>query len=343
MIENVLNDTTRASATRMHAQAWQVFLILVSAATLLPFVIAPVVSQLAPEGSSAFYVYALINFFGSNFHVAATGWFFTDPEMRSHFRSRPLRYFVVPLLLVAGSTAAFCFLDRALTIWLLVAFLAWQLWHYQKQNVGLLSFVAAGTGGTPLSVWERRTFALAAVAGILGFFGVARLAPSGFTAEMALLHQAGGIIYCLVPVLFCVALVKVADLRRNTLRLLFFAFGALFFLPTYLFSDMVSALVGYAIAHGLQYIVFMGVVSVRRRNAAISLVKLLLIATAGAVLLDNAREGMEWLDQPFGAAVYGAFLGVVMAHFVLDAGIWRLREAFQRSYMRRRFFFVFDR
>jgi len=32
-----------------------------------------------------------------------------------------------------------------------------------------------------------------------------------------------------------------------------------------------------------------------------------------------------------------------MAHFVLDAGLWRLRQPFQRRYMRERFHFVFDR
>jgi hypothetical protein len=32
-----------------------------------------------------------------------------------------------------------------------------------------------------------------------------------------------------------------------------------------------------------------------------------------------------------------------MTHFVLDAGLWRLREPFQRRYMRDRFSFVFDR
>ena len=47
--------------------------------------------------------------------------------------------------------------------------------------------------------------------------------------------------------------------------------------------------------------------------------------------------------MPYGFALYGAFLGTVMTHFVLDAGLWRLREPFQRKYMRQKFYFVFDR
>ena len=43
---------------------------------------------------------------------------------------------------------------------------------------------------------------------------------------------------------------------------------------------------------------------------------------------------------PVARAVYGAYLGVVMAHFVIDAGVWRLSEPFQRGYMARRFPFI---
>ena len=33
---------------------------------------------------------------------------------------------------------------------------------------------------------------------------------------------------------------------------------------------------------------------------------------------------------------FGIFLGAVMAHFVVDAGIWRLREPFVRAFLSQR-------
>jgi hypothetical protein len=33
-------------------------------------------------------------------------------------------------------------------------------------------------------------------------------------------------------------------------------------------------------------------------------------------------------------ALYGAYLGAVMAHFVIDAGLWRLRDEFPRKFLR---------
>jgi hypothetical protein len=39
----------------------------------------------------------------------------------------------------------------------------------------------------------------------------------------------------------------------------------------------------------------------------------------------------------------GAILGATMAHFVIDAGAWRLSQSLQRSYIGKRFGFVFAR
>ncbi|MEP7059324.1 MAG: hypothetical protein ABI828_01215, partial [Actinomycetota bacterium] len=38
--------------------------------------------------------------------------------------------------------------------------------------------------------------------------------------------------------------------------------------------------------------------------------------------------------------LYGVYLGAVMAHFVVDAGIWRLREAFPREFISSRLPFL---
>ena len=79
------------------------------------------------------------------------------------------------------------------------------------------------------------------------------------------------------------------------------------------------------------------------RPPVASLVLLAAISTLGALALNAAVVAADISDFAYGYAVYGAFIGIVMTHFVLDAGIWRLRERFQRGYMRERFSFVFDR
>ena len=335
-------DAAPTFHTRSNAKVWHLFLVLVALASLLPFVAVPFAQHVIPKTTSALFIIAALNFFGANFHVASTSWFYADPAMRSHFRSNALRYLMIPCLLVIGSAAAFYFLDSPSCLYLLIPFSCWQLWHYQKQNSGLLSFIAAGTDGVPLSIWERRTLALSALAGILGFFHLFDIGLPNLSSEFTSLHQIGAVISCLLPIAFCVSVIKTPALRTNRLRLVFFLFGTLFFLPTFVFSDAVSATLGYAVSHGLQYLVFMGFVSVGKKNAVASLTVLLAMATLGAFTLNMALVP-DWLESPSGRAIYGVFLGVVMAHFVVDAGVWRLRETFQRRYMREKFYFIFNR
>jgi hypothetical protein len=328
-----------SSARRKHAVAWYVFVALVSAASLFPMVAFPFTRLFIPRDESALTILAVLFFLGSHFHVGLTGWFYTDPVMRSHFRAQPLRYVVVPCILVVGSTALFAYLDYAVCQYVLLAFFGWQLWHYQKQNFGVLSFIAAGTDGTPLSPWERRTLYLAAISGILGYFqlnGVGQGLPNLSTAYVWL-HQAGLVVACLLPVTFGLAVLSAEALRTNWLRLIFFLFGTLFFLPLYLFDDPASAIFGYAVAHGLQYVVFMAFVGAKRPFPIASLATMSGIAIVYAVFA-------SWLadNAPF-PALSGLFVGLVSTHFVLDAGIWRLREPFQRKYMREKFNFIFER
>jgi hypothetical protein len=336
-------SATFAVQTKANATAWRVFVVLISLATVLPILVMPLTQHVMTDTDTALSIVVMLSFVGNNFHVAASSWFFTDPEMRTHFRAHPLRYFVAPVLLIAACALVFQFGDKPVRGWLLAGFFSWQLWHYQKQNVGVLSFIAAGTGSGPLSVWERRTLAAAAVAGILGFFSLNKIGLSQWAPQFALLHQVGLAAYFLVPVLFVVAFLKTPALGKSKLRLAYLALGSAFFLPTYLFGDPLSATVGYALAHGLQYVIFMGVVSVGRRAPVASIVTLLGLSTLGAMLLNGAIRAPDVSGLPYGFAIYGAFVGTVMAHFVLDAGIWRLREPFQRAYMRERFAFVFRR
>jgi hypothetical protein len=256
--------------------------------------------------------------------VATTGWFFADREMRQHFGRNRVRYVVIPALVVVTTTVSS--LNGALFPYVLAAYYSWQLWHYQKQNVGLLSFIAAGTNKVPVSVWERRALMLAWVpAGIVPPLKI--LLPVQLFHEV---HPWGLLAYGPVVVAFCVAVARTSDLRTNLVRLTFLFSGAAFFVPIYVFSNPVAATASFGIAHGLQYFVFMGAVSIARRTM-IGMAGLIGLAVAGGMALDHLQ------------VLGGLFIGLVSVHYLYDAHIWRLREPFQRAFMRKRFAFVFER
>ena len=178
--------------------------------------------------------------------------------------------------------------------------------------------------------------------GALGFLRFFDIDLPDRAPVFLLAHQLGLACYALVVPCYAMAVIRSDALRQNPLRLAFFTYGTLFFLPTYLFPDAPSAIFGFALAHGLQYLVYMTVVSGRSPRPLPSLALLLAIAAGGHYLLTRAMAGLG-LTSPYGDAIFGAALGVVMAHFVIDAGIWRMRESFQRGYMRAKFDFIFER
>jgi hypothetical protein len=319
---------------------WKYFMGALVLASLAPMAMFPLFGNASPNGTAPYYaMYALVAL-SSNFHVGATAWFFTDREMRSHFAAHPVRYIVAPILAITATTILFVIGNEQATNLVMAIFWAWLLWHYQKQNIGILSFICSGTDRVPLSVWERRTLNLAAIAGIVWFqcgtnpdlppslsntvripaVGLSMLLPSAFTLALAIWHQPG--------------------LLRNPLRIGALLFGFLFFLPALFFPQWHVG--PFGAAHGLQYVVFMYCVSSRSVASISSVLTMLIAASLGFLLLDPHPRFREWLGiaTPW---FWGLTLGVVMSHFIVDAGIWRLREPFQRGYMRRKFDFVFRR
>jgi hypothetical protein len=94
---------------------------------------------------------------------------------------------------------------------------------------------------------------------------------------------------------------------------------------------------GLTAAHGYQYLLIMALVAGGERPGLPRLVSLALLLNIG-LLLGTALNLASHLhgSAPAGRALYGAYLGAVMAHFVVDAGLWRLRDEFPRRFLTRR-------
>jgi DNA-binding PadR family transcriptional regulator len=101
----------------------------------------------------------------------------------------------------------------------------------------------------------------------------------------------------------------------------------LFALPVFVFSSPYAAVGGMTIGHGFQYLLLVGAVAVGRRSDRGRLLRLAVfgnIAVIGGTALSAASHLHG--SSPAGRLLFGAYLGVVMAHFVVDAGFWRMRD-----------------
>ncbi len=293
--------------------------------------------MLAPPGSArAPEALAFLLFVGSSVHVASTAWFYTVPEVRAYMRTRKARYVWWPLALISGAGAIALLVPADALKWLLLPYFGWQFFHYQKQNLGVAALAAASARLAPLRAAERRALTaagLAAVAALmsrpsllqlpvrpvlLSVFPLALLFP---LAAVAFAASVGAGLYCLA---------RRADRSAgfSAAYLTSLAFG----LPVFVFSSPYAAVAGLTIAHGLQYLLLMGMVAAggeRGRGRIVRLAALCNIALVGGAVLsmasDQAAAGRQIL--------FGLFLGAVMAHFVIDAGLWRLRDEFPRAFL----------
>jgi hypothetical protein len=96
---------------------------------------------------------------------------------------------------------------------------------------------------------------------------------------------------------------------------------------------------GLTIAHGLQYLLLVGLLAGGAPAGAapsppVGVVLMVNIALVAGLGLNQAAHLHS--AQGIARGVYGAYLGLVMAHFVIDAGLWRLRDEFPRSFLTQR-------
>ncbi len=298
--------------------------------------LAPAGTAPPPEGL------AFLLFVGSSVHVASSGWFYTVPQVRAHMRLHMARYMWCPLALIAGAGAIALLTPRVILYWLLLPYFGWQFHHFHKQNLGITALAASARRVARLSTAERRALVasgLACIAGLVTRPGRLQLPippvlhgglQAGPPAVFAICVAAG--IAMLArrpraerPAPFCVAYLT--------------ALG--FGLPVFVFSSPYASVAGLTIAHGLQYLLLMGLIAAGDRNRshrAVRLATLGNIALIGGSLLSLASDGLT----RHGAAriLYGIFVGTVMAHFVVDAGLWRMREQFPRAFLSARLPFL---
>ncbi|MDQ1747364.1 MAG: hypothetical protein QOD07_1627 [Frankiaceae bacterium] len=264
-------------------------------------------------------------FVGSSVHVASTAALFAFADVRRHARAHPRRYVAAPLALVGAAAVTAALLPTTALQAALLGFFGWQLWHYQQQNLGLAALATRATRRPPLTTTERRCIRASAAAGILALAAHPQVTQAVTLKPPAAVTTAASATAWLL-------LGGSAALLRRPIPLLAVAFP----LPLLLTTSPYAALGGMTVAHGLQYLLLVGMVVAgpanKRTNKRVPEAMLLL---AGVLAVAGALAGAPHLHHGPAAtrAVFGVYLGVVMTHFVLDAGLWRLRDPFPRQWL----------
>jgi hypothetical protein len=290
---------------------------------------------LAPAlGSNPGPLLAGVLFIASSVHVASSGWFASLPEVRHEAASHRGRYLWAPITLVVVTAAVAASVSPSTFRALLLGFFTWQFFHFQKQNLGIAALAGTSGGDGSLTAPERRALVAAAIAGIVALAARPDLLDVAVDVPWRGLFAVATVGYGCAVVLGAVTFSRRPRDRRHAPITILYGAGLLFFVPVFLFESPYAAVAGLTIAHGLQYLLLVGLVAwggPPGADRATSLAVLVNVAVLGGAVLAALSHLHD--DGPGLQALYGAYLGVVMAHFVVDAGLWRLRDAFPQAFL----------
>ncbi len=277
---------------------------------------------LAPPASAApVRGLAWLLFVGSSVHVAATGWLYTLPEVRDYARQHRERLVRMPIAMIGVSGLAAAAASPSALAWCLLPYYAWQFFHFQKQNLGLAALAASSRRIASLRPVERR--------GVIAHPGLLQLRISPVLSG---LYPAAAALFAGAAATGIIALARrpAGDSAFGFWIIYLTSLG--FWLPVFVFRSPYAAIGGMTIAHGLQYLLLVGLVAAGPpAGRMLRLAVLCNLALAGGAAL-NAASHLHG-PAPAGRFLFGAYLGAVMAHFVIDAGLWRLRDPFPRAFL----------
>ncbi|MEP1142075.1 MAG: hypothetical protein ABJH52_00015 [Henriciella sp.] len=320
-----------------------VFLASLAAVTFFPLIFIPFAVPFRGSIDTVDQVFRVLLLM-STMHVGLTAYFYFEGEYRRHAINHYKYYIALPLIVI--------FLCGAITMnfpnlgihYLLVFYHAWLLFHYGRQNYGLLAFTTLATKGKSPNRLEKMALHLAPIGGILAANSV--LGAFDQTVFSSLSDE----FFTIGAVITGIAILSAATsalqnlITHGSVKRSVCVFGlSLFYLPTFFFDNYTQAVLGYAIAHALQYFVFMVFLASGkpRQSAGRSLMVLVFAMLATWTVIVLTSESAMW--GALEGFIVGAAVGLVIWHFILDAGFWKLSVEWQRNSVKTRFGFLFDR
>jgi len=270
-------------------------------------------------------------------HVASTGWLYTLPEVRIHAAQNPRRYVWMPIALIVAAATIAALASASELAWLLLPYFAWQFFHFQKQNLGVTALAASSHRVPTLRPMERRSLVVAGLAGIAGLMAEPHLLQLNAHSRIGPVFDLAGIVFLGAVAVGLVQLFRRRPEDRPLGFCAMYLMAFLFSLPVFAFTSPYAAVGGMTVAHGLQYLVLVGLVAAGTRGSRARFLRLgalCNIALIGGAALAAASHLHS--SAPLERVIFGAYLGLVMAHFVVDGGLWRLRDPFPRSFLESR-------
>jgi hypothetical protein len=223
--------------------------------------LAGAVALAPPASAPAGRGLAWLLFLGSSVHVAGTGWLYTLPEVRSHATEHRGRYIYAPISLVGVAAVVAAVMPPSSFAWLLLPYFGWQLLHFQKQNLGMAALAATSRGIAGLRPLERRALIASGLAGVPALVARPSVLQLRVDPGLMWLRTGGLALFVGAVAVGVIALARRPGRERPAGFCVVYATSLCFALPVFAFRSPYAAVGGMTVAHGLQYLVLVGLVA----------------------------------------------------------------------------------
>lgn len=333
------------------------FLVFMALATIGPVLLAVLhlgmPGSIGLAGSNALRVLELL----AAPHVFTTLYLLVDARELVGVPRPLLTLLAVPLLLMAATTAVLV----SSPLWMVTAFMLFYtffgMWHFGRQNFGVVAFATRISYRRPMGKFERHALNAGNIAGLLAGYHI--FAPVMFTLNpqtwpldlsrvdpvFSLFRYGGLAIYAvLIP---CTLYYLVATWRRHEpMALVIFLGCVFFFLPTYLSTDPLLVLVAWAVAHGLQYVLILGLHAAGRaagqpeRRSVWPLLLFTAVVLGGVALWRvSGRIQLDGGDTEIRLAV-SFVVAITLAHYWVEQYLWKFSSPDRRAWLEQSFRFL---
>lgn len=289
-------------------------------------------------------------------HVLATLYLMLDRRDLAGVGRPGLTIYAIPAgLIVLNYVVLF-----AAPLWAVLAYMLiyvhFSMWHFGRQNLGVVTFATRIAGRRPMDTFERRTIMAGIIAGVLGgyhmFAPKLMLHPDAWPLDLDLIDPIfsrlwyGGIaIYALLVPLTISHIVRCID-RYDALSLSIYVACVFFFLPAYLSDDPLFLLVSWSVAHGTQYLVFLAFHAAGKSHGQLGFKALvpfglfLLCLGGGALLWRYVAVVQDKGDAELIKVLLATTNALTLAHYWIDAFLWKFGNAERRAWLAQSYRFL---
>jgi hypothetical protein len=344
----------------------KMFRIGIIAATILPLVVAvgiallEVVSTHGPSPVSGFFQFGSVSLKAvlsimatlSSAHVMSTGYLLFNPkECRGVWRPG-LSLVAIPAVLFGATFFTLLALPLWAVLAYMLAYLHYGMFHFGRQNLGVLSFVSRIALHRPITPVERWTIMAGVIAGIFATYSIFApalgLNPKVFPFDVSriepifssLWYVGAAINLGLVPFTLFYAFAHRREYDWSTLTA--WLASVFFFLPMFLTSTPLFALIAWTVAHGLQYVVFLFFHAAGKRKPAMPLIFLGAAVGAGVIIWRlSAIVQTSDAEGPVRVAV-ATITAITLVHYWVDQFLWKFSTPERRKWFSENYSFLFE-